>query len=195
MSESKQKTQKMAAQCRYCSTHHVFDELLQWRNVAAVLWSFSSINGSPPPPSLPRHSLPQSSASPWRPSSSSPAPYGSMAAKLQIYGRWPSPVVFLPPPSNNSNGGRTLPCSSLLPAPPASLGRAPPMVCGSQPLGVLPSRTPPIISFPVRACSMKEINLQLRQGRRSSRVPMTRGPGVKVEALEFVESVLNFKNS
>jgi hypothetical protein len=49
MSESKQKTPKMAAQCRYCSTHHVFDELLQWRNVAAVLWSFSSINGSPPP--------------------------------------------------------------------------------------------------------------------------------------------------
>jgi hypothetical protein len=27
----------------------MFDELLQWRNVAAMLWSFSSINGSPPP--------------------------------------------------------------------------------------------------------------------------------------------------
>jgi hypothetical protein len=49
MSESKQKTPKMAAQCRYCSTRHVFDELLQWRNVAAFLWSFSSINSSPPP--------------------------------------------------------------------------------------------------------------------------------------------------
>jgi hypothetical protein len=109
-----------------------------------------------------------------------PAPCGSMAAKLQIHGRWPSPVVFLPAPSNSSNGGCTLPSSSPLPAPSASLGRAPPMVCGSQPLGVLPSRTPPIISSPVRACSMKEINLQLRQGRRSSRVPMTRGPGVKV---------------
>ena len=48
MSESKQKTLKTVAQCRYCSTHHVFDELLQWRNMAAVLWSFSSINGSPP---------------------------------------------------------------------------------------------------------------------------------------------------
>ena len=57
MSESKQKTLKMVAQCRYCSTHHVFDELLQWRNVAAVLWSFSSINGSHLPlPSPPRHS-------------------------------------------------------------------------------------------------------------------------------------------
>jgi hypothetical protein len=195
MSESKQKTSKMVAQCRYCSTHYKFDELMQWRNVAAVLWSFSSINGSPTPPSLPRHSLPQASASLWRPSSSFPAPCGSMAAKLQIHGRWPSPVVFLHAPSNSSNGGCTLPCSSPLPAPLASLGRAPPMVCGSQPLGVLPSRTPPIISFPVRACSMKEINLQLRQGRRSSRMPMTRGPGVKVEALEFAESVLNFKNS
>jgi hypothetical protein len=39
----------MAAQCRYCSTCHVFDELLQWRNVVAVLWSFSSINSSLPP--------------------------------------------------------------------------------------------------------------------------------------------------
>ena len=49
MSKSKQKMPKMAAQCRYCSTRHVFDELLQWRNVAVVLWSLSSINGSPPP--------------------------------------------------------------------------------------------------------------------------------------------------
>jgi hypothetical protein len=33
----------------------MFDELLQWRNVAAVLWSFSSINGSPPLSLLPPH--------------------------------------------------------------------------------------------------------------------------------------------
>jgi hypothetical protein len=75
MSESKQKTPKMAIQYRYCSTHQMFDELLQWRNVAAVLWSFSSINSSPPPspfsstpfsypqpPSSRHHALSQ----PWR---------------------------------------------------------------------------------------------------------------------------------
>jgi hypothetical protein len=37
---------KSAAQSRYCSIYHMFDELLQWRDVAVVLWSFSSINGS-----------------------------------------------------------------------------------------------------------------------------------------------------
>jgi hypothetical protein len=33
------------------------------------------------------------------------------------------------------------------------------------------------------------------RGRRRPPLGMTRGPGVKVEALEFAESVLNFKNS
>jgi hypothetical protein len=37
---------KSVVQSRYCSIYHKFDELLQWRDVAAVLWSFSSINGS-----------------------------------------------------------------------------------------------------------------------------------------------------
>ena len=37
---------KSAVQSRYCTIYHVFDELLQWRDVAVVLWSFSSINGS-----------------------------------------------------------------------------------------------------------------------------------------------------
>jgi hypothetical protein len=73
----------MAAQCHYCTTRHVLDGLLQWRNVAAVLWSFSSINGSPPPSPF--------SSTPF----SYPQPTSSRADCLH-------PPAAEPPPHSNS---------------------------------------------------------------------------------------------
>jgi hypothetical protein len=107
----------MAAQYRYCSTRHVFDELLQWRNMAAVLWSFSSINGSPPlsPFSSTPFSYPQPASSRvgcLHPLATEPPPLAC-----------PSSVVAMASPSpklQRTHGSITapLPASSVSPMAP-----------------------------------------------------------------------------
>jgi hypothetical protein len=177
MSESKQKTPKMAAQCRYCSTRHVFDELLQWRNVAAMLWSFSSINGSPPIALLPPHAT-----SPLVPS----------LVKRRSRELSPHGAPFLPPPAAGigSHGalskllhGHGAPCHAHSPAASSPLvlrawGRS---LYGCV-QGRRPAKLPPARPRPERRSLASLFVRRLwTWGRRRPHEPMTGGPKARFE--------------